>query len=456
MQGLFKYLLGGVGLGIMVFVHEFGHFLAAKAVGVGVEVFSLGWGPRLVGFTRGSTEYRISWLLIGGFCKLKGDEALSRGSEQNLAEMPHEEGSFFSASAWRRILVTVAGPAFNLVFALLVFTLIWWAGFTVSSPDNRIVLASDYTVDTFASTPPATEAGLATGDRITAIDGRPVENFQGILEPVSGSPGHTLVFTIERNGAVSTAGVQVALDTSTGAGRIGVYSWVDPVVRSAVEGSSGAVAGLQPGDRIVRAGTREVRHTIDLYQALAARPATLTVGFRRSGAARDTVLVLEYGDDGQPNLGLDFVIGEYRSARVGPGEALVKAAGQTWQTVILTIRGIGLLFRGVNLRNAVAGPLRLMDLIGSEASSGFALGFGKGMFSMFNLLAWLSVALFLMNLLPIPAMDGGQLILHFTEIVRRRPVRPRTIWRVQMIGFSVLITLFLFLTFNDILFKIGR
>lgn len=454
-MNVIQILVALVGLGIMVFMHELGHFLAAKAAGVGVETFALGWGPKLLGFRRGGTEYRLAWLPIGGYCKFKGDEGLRQALEQDLPEVPREPGSFYAVPAWKRIVVVAAGPVASLLSAFLILTFMWWIGFGVFSTDNRIVLATDYTLATFDAPPPATAAGLATGDRITAIDGRPVRNYREIQQVVSESADRTLTFTVERDGATRDVPVTPAFEKATGSGRIGVYAWQDPVVRVVAAGSAAALAGLAPGDRIVRAGTRGVRHAIDLYQELAGQPATLSVGYERAGTVRDAVLVLEY-TNGQPNLGLQFADLEYRTPRLGPGGAVVRAGGETWDTVVLTIRGIGLLFRGVNLREAVAGPIGIIDLIGTTAASGFSRGLGTGVVALFELLAFLSVTLFLMNLLPLPALDGGQIVVALVEVVRRRAVRPRLVWRVQMIGFSFLVVLVLVLTFNDILLRIGR
>jgi regulator of sigma E protease len=195
---------------------------------------------------------------------------------------------------------------------------------------------------------------------------------------------------------------------------------------------------------------------MDLYQELVAKPQKVTLTYERAGAQETVPLVLMYDEKGSPNLGLGFATNVYRSPRLGLGSAVAKSAEETWSTVVLTVRGIGLLFQGIKVRNAVAGPLRITYYIGAAATSGFQLGFAVGVVSFFRFLAFLSVVLFLMNLLPIPAMDGGQIIMFIVEIIRGKPVRSRMIWRVQLIGFSLLIILALFVTFSDVLFFMGK
>jgi regulator of sigma E protease len=454
------WVVGLIGLGIMVFIHELGHFAAAKLNGVDVEVFSLGWGPRLVGFTRGGTSYQISWFPIGGYCKMKGElvPSVAGGKAGAGAEVvPPTRGSFLAAGPWRRILISAFGPLFNLVFAFLVFAVIWGAGFTVKSPDNRVILASDYTLAPVAQQLPAAAAGLKTGDRITAIDGVPVEKFQDILEKVTVAPGKTLHMTIQRSGGGSQAlTITPELDKDTGAGRIGVYAWVDPVVEKVIPGDAAAIAGLRPGDRILQAGDRRVVNYMDLEQALVDRPAKLRVTYDRGGAVSALTLVFKYDDRGGANLGVQFAQPLFKSPRLGLAGALSKSLDETWSTVTLTVKGIGLLFKGVKLRNAVAGPLGITYAIGSAATSGFAVGVGEGFVQFFRLLAFLSVVLFLMNLLPIPAMDGGQIILYLVEAGRGRAVSARLIWRLQIVGFSLLVLVFVFSSINDVGRFLGR
>ena len=456
------WVVGIIGLGIMVFIHELGHFVAAKLSGVEVEVFSLGWGPRLVGFTSRGTSYQISWFPIGGYCKMKGELVPSlAGGAANARGAPGAgqpaQGSFLAAGPWRRILIAAFGPVFNLAFAVLVFAVIWWAGFSVPSPDNRVILATDYTLDSSARQLPAAAAGLKTGDRITAIDGVPVEKFQDVLEMVTVAPGKALRMTIQPAGGVSrTLSITPQLDKNTGAGRIGIYAWVDPLVEKVLPGSAAAIAGLRQGDRILEAGDRPVRNSMDLEQALVDRPAKLRVKYNRGGEVSAATLVFTYDDKGAANLGLQFALALFKSPRLGLVGALSKSLDETWSTAALTVKGIGLLFKGVKLRNAVAGPLGITYAIGTAAASGFAVGVGAGFVTFFRLLAFLSVVLFLMNLLPIPAMDGGQIILYLVEAGRGRAVSARLIWRLQIVGFSLLVLVFVFSSINDVGRFIGR
>ena len=442
-------VFGIIGFGIMVFVHELGHFIAAKRVGIGVETFSVGWGRKIVGFDYKGTNYRISMLPFGGYCKLKGEDPYSLQEQRS-------DGTFFAAAPWKRIVTSAAGPLANVLFAILILALIWWIGFDVHTDGNRIILASDYTMDSFADPPPATKAGLKTGDRILAVDDRQVDHFQDLLESVATAPNQEILLTIERDGRQLQTSLVPELDLDTGAGRIGVYAWRDPAVNGVEVGSAASLAGVQRGDRIVAAGGQAVRNTMDLYHLLQDRPETLPIRYQRGGTEEQATLVLDYGEEGFANLGITFAVGVYPSQRVGPVGALRKGAEESGEILTVTLKGFGLLFQGINLRKAVAGPLRIIYTVGSAATSGFSFGFAQGLAYYFRLLCWLSIVLFIINLLPIPGLDGGQILVFTLEVVRRKPLDPKVISRIQMIGFSFIVLLAVVVTFNDIFLFIGR
>jgi regulator of sigma E protease len=336
-----------------------------------------------------------------------------------------------------------------------VLSFIWWVGFNIYSDDNRIILASDYSLNSVSRQTPATVAGLKTGDRIIGINSEKVEKFQDILEKVSTTPNETLSLTVLRGQQQIQIPIVPELDLQTGAGRIGVYAWRDLVIDEIQEGSAADITGLRRGDRITVIEGQEVQHSIDLYQHLQGKPAVLRIRLLREGQYLERDMVLIYNDAGVAELGLSFQVGVFR-AQAPFFQAAAEGLKETGKTMVLTVKGIGLLFQGVNVRNAVAGPLRITYYVGSVARSGFRLGFSEGMVSYFRFLCLLSVILFVMNLLPIPALDGGQILIFVIEAVRRKRVNPRLIARIQTIGFSVLILLAVFITFSDVLFFMGR
>lgn len=451
-------ILGLFGLGIMVFFHELGHFLAAKAVGIEVEVFSLGWGRKLVGFTRGNTTYQIAVFPVGGFCKLKGEDAYRGAVRDRQDRFPDVPGSFFSASPLKRIFVAIGGPLSNVLFAVVVLTVIWLVGFNVYSSDNRVVLATDYSLDYTSSdpAPPATLAGIRTGDRIIAIGGETVEYFQQVTERVAMSPGRVLEVTVQRGTERLVLPVKPELDRETGGGRIGVYSWTEPVVESVDVGSSAHLAGMEKGDRVVAVDGRPVAHLIDLVSAFVAKPERVTVGIERGGTSLDLPMRVLYDADGSAKLGLAFKQNVYRSPRLSVFGAVREGAREAYRSLRMALTGLVTLFRGVNLRNAVAGPLRISYYVGSAATSGFVAGFGVGVLSFFRFLCLLSVVLFVTNLLPVPALDGGQIVVFVVEALRRKPVKPRVIHGMQLAGFAIVASLLVVFTFSDILFFFGK
>lgn len=448
---LVTILFGVLGLGIMVFVHELGHFLAAKANGVAVEVFSLGWGPAMIGWRRGGTVYQLSWFPLGGYCKMKGDDGLREAWRSGRGEVAAEPGAFYAAGAWRRVVIILAGPLANLAFAVLVLSAIWWIGFRIDSPESRIVLAADYPMDALPATTPAAAAGLVTGDRIVRIDGRETANFDELRVRVAAAAERTLQLTVERDGLLLALPITPELDRDTLAGRIWVYPWIEPVLE-VTPGSAAAAAGLRSGDRVLALDGAPVRHSIDVVQRLQQGPPNARFTVERDGAPLELEAALA---GGLSDPGFRFRIPQSRSPRLSPAESLGRGAGDTWRTVAAVAGGFRLLFRG-NPQTAVAGPLRITYVMGRAASDGFERGVGVGLVQFFRLLALISTVLFVMNLLPLPALDGGHLALYVAELVRGKPLPPALVYRIQAVGLPLLLFLAIFATFSDVLFFVGR
>jgi len=449
-------LIGLVGLSIVVIVHEFGHFVAARAVGVEVETFSIGWGPRLFGFKRRATEWRISAFPIGGFCKMKGEEDFKAALEKKLPYIPTEKGSFYGSSPWKRILILVSGPLFNVIFAVLLFSIVSLVGITVQTAPNRIVLASEASpLSGTTEKNPADLAGLLTGDVVASIDGVIVRDYSDLQEMVGLNPGKQLNLVVERNGERIAAAVTPRLDKNSGQGLIGIYSWIEPRVESVDPQGSAAIAGIKKGDLITSINGKPVRNTVDIIATLSSKPEKVTLSGFRDGASFDAKLVLTYSGQGQPLLGIAFETMTRTEKAASIAEAVAKGGTETYKTFSMTVKGIGLLFSGVNVLKAVSGPARITYLVGSTATESIKASGISGIPTILSFLAFLSVSLFIMNLLPIPALDGGQIVLSVTEIVRRKPLPTKAIYRFQFIGAAMIMVLFFVATVSDILFFAG-
>ena len=251
--------------------------------------------------------------------------------------------------------------------------------------------------------------------------------------------------------------LEPSLNRQTGAGQIGVYPWIEPVVGSIAEGSSADIAGLRPGDRIVFANRREIRHHLDFFEAVGERADPVELAVLREGATvAATIVPGSDPETGQPDVGLAFEPLIVETPKYGPLQAIGRGASETVDTLVLSIRSIGLLFRGVDVTQAVAGPLRITYIVGEVATSSFAAGLGEALRSFFSFLSVLSVALFIMNLLPIPVLDGGQILLFTIEGVSRRFLKPKLVYRYQMVGTVIIFALIAFALFGDVLFLARR
>ena len=446
-----KIALGLVGLGIVVFVHELGHFLAARLVGIDVEAFSIGWGNPLLKKKIGSVEYRLGMFPLGGYCKMKGEHEFKEAWENRSSGVEPIKGTYFGTSPLRRIVVCFAGPLFNLVFAVLVFSLIWGIGFEEQTMENRIVLASEINTD---STYPADEAGLKTGDRIIEINGRRIDYYHEIQENIVINPRKSLLITVDRDGETKEFMIRPELDKDSGAGKIGVLVWADPLIANVKPDSDAAIAGLLPGDRITRVNGEAITHIFDFMKALDGGSSIAEIDYIRGGVEGRVEMV--YSQSGWSALGIVWPTVQHRNPTLSPPGAIAKGASEGWKTLVVSIKSLSLPFKGINLTKALSGPARITYMVGDVATEGFEQSFGEGLRYMAKFLALISVALCVMNLLPLPVLDGGQIILFIVEIIRRKPIHPRAIGVFQTVGMVLIGGLMLFALLGDIKYFIQR
>jgi regulator of sigma E protease len=246
------------------------------------------------------------------------------------------------------------------------------------------------------------------------------------------------------------------MEKSTGAGKIGVYFWTDPLVEKIAEGSPAEIAGLKQGDLILRVSGLELPHTMALFAILDEKPQVLDIEYRRDGSVFNTTIIPIHNKAGTKDLGIIWEAVRFNTPRLSPPEALAKGARETWKTFVMSVKSISLLFRGVDLIQAVSGPVRISYIVGDAAAEGFSQSIGAGISSMAQYLSLISIALCIMNLLPLPILDGGLILIFLVEGLRKRPFHPRFISVFQTVGVVLIAGLMLFAVFGDILYLAKR
>jgi len=453
-----KIVLGLLGLGILVFVHELGHLIGARLAGIDVEAFSIGWGKPILKKKIKGVEYRLGMFPLGGYCKMRGDNEFQEVWENSLKGEKPEKGTFYGTSPFGRIIACFGGPFFNLVFAALILSLIWGIGFEGKTLDNRIVLASELDNE---NKYPADEAGFKTGDRIIEVNGKKTSYFHEIKENIAINPEKLLPVTVDREGEKKTLFVRPNLDKDTGMGTIGVYFWTDAVIDDIIPDGDAAIAGLLPGDRITGVNGMSVANTTDLLKALktgsagSAGAGTASVDYTRNGVngkAYQGTTEIVISKSGGNDLGIIWPMVTYRNPPLSPPAAVAKGVSESWKTLVISLRSFSLLFKGIKLTKAVSGPVRITYMVGDIATEGFGRSFVIGLRSLADFLALISIALCVMNLLPLPVLDGGMIVLAVVEWIRRKPIHPKAISVFQTVGVALISGLIIFALFGDIMF----
>lgn len=450
---MIKILIGIFILSIMVFIHELGHFIAAKLSGVIVESFSIGWGPIILKKKIGTTEYRLSAIPMGGYCGMKGEQAFKDAIEKKLATMPKEEGCLYSTHPIKRIIIAFAGPFANYLTAVVSFAIISAIGSTYYTTENKIAPVYCYNAEDDS---PAREAGLKMGDKIISINGIKTETFADIVKLVVPEAKEEVTLKIERNGEIITKSLKPKLDPSTGAGIIGFYSYVPVELSGVVESSMADIAGLKANDKIVKVNETPIQNTKDFYFALNKiedKVANFTI--RRNGEELIKSINLIRTENGI-DLGIKIKLIKIDVPGTGLFKSIANGFIQTHNSIILTFKSLKLLFKGVDLKQAVSGPIRITHILGEVTEQGFKQSFLAGISDVLNFVSLISISLFIMNLLPIPILDGGLILFAFLEFILRREIKPIILYRVQFIGIAFISILFLFALWGDLWFLFGK
>jgi regulator of sigma E protease len=434
-------LLGLISIGILIFVHELGHFLAARAAGIRVEVFSIGWGKGLVSFMWKETRIQIGWIPFGGYCKMAGDSP--RDERRGGAD------EYYSSPPQRRILVALSGPIFNYLFAALLFTAIIVIGYEIKTFSNRIILADVEGVALSGGETPAQAAGLRDGDVIVDIDGNRIRNWDDVTDHIVRNALRPIRITVRRDERLLAVTAVPDLEEETGRGLIGIHPWVEPVIGEVLPGEPADRAGLRAGDRILSVDGAAVEHHMDFYDAIEDKGwQEVSIVAEREGTVQRFTLMPEMLEE-SVSVGLLFEQIVYQTDRYPLPIAVGRGFAKSAEAVSDTVRGIVFVFSGkIRARSAVAGPARLIYLSGLIAREGFTY--------FLQVMSYISIAFFIMNLIPFPALDGSHIVIALWELVTRKRPNLAIVYRIQTFGFIVLIVALIFITMNDISSFFGK
>lgn len=427
-------------LGVLIFVHELGHFVMARRVGVRVLKFSLGFGPRIVGFTRGDTEYLISAIPLGGYVKMAGENP-----DDPRTGRPDE---FLSKTKWQRFQILIMGPAMNILLAVVVMAGVLMRGAQIPAFQSKAPV-----VGAVVTGSPAQKAGIMPGDRLVSVAGRDVNTWEQFFLAISTRPNRDTPIVVLRNGKEFTVSATPTSQTRFELGDIGVLPDVHPNVQSVLPGSPAERAGLRPGDVILAIDGSRVTIPRDLIDAISKKPnTTVTLTIARNGVQQDLTLTPEAnGSAGSvrcPSLPvgagcIGIAIGEeFITIQPGPIQAIGMSLQRNAEYSRLIFQTVWQLLTRETSTRQLMGPLAIAQLSGESAQAGWT--------ALFSLMASISLNLGLLNLLPIPVLDGGHIFIMLLEGLARRDFSARVKEKMFLAGFVVLMMLMVTVIYNDL------
>jgi regulator of sigma E protease len=435
-------------IGILILIHELGHFFVARWSGVGVERFSIGFGPVLMRWRGKETEYCLSAIPMGGYVKMMGEENPLEGGG---GAIPYDPSKAFSLKPlWIRFLIVFAGPGMNFVLAAVIFMV---ALATVGRPVWPPV------VGRVAEGSPAATAGLRTADVVVAANGRRVEYWEDVERIVAASEGRPMTLTVRRDGgetAVTVTPRKISVrdpifKDARDVWELGAGPPTTPQIGAVTPGLPAEQAGLKPGDVVVAVAGQAVLTPDDLTQAIQKRAGqTFEMTIERGGARQNlpvtAAVAKEKGSTGQEievgRIGVVIVTQARDFAAYSPPVAAWQGLVRTWDMTVLTTRGFWKIVTGQIPLSNLGGPVQIASETGRQAQEGPA--------SLALFTAIISVNLAVLNLLPVPMLDGGHLFFFIIEAVLGRPLSLRKRELAQQVGFVLLMLIMVLALYNDL------
>jgi regulator of sigma E protease len=435
-SNIFTYIFAAVlVLGVIIVIHELGHFLAAKLFKIRVDTFSIGFGPRIIGFRRGDTDYRISAFPLGGYVRM--------GTEYPTDQATGASHEYFSKPKWQRFVVAAAGPAMNLVLAVGLLTGLFMYGADVPAFAEGAAIVGGIEPGS-----PAEAAGIQPGDRIIAMAGKLQPNWEEVLARIVTNANQQVAVTLNRDGRIIDTFLTPMKKGRSDTGYVGIHpdQLETNVIEQIMAGTPAAKAGLRPGDAILAVNGAEIANpsadaVLDSIRAVPDGEKTFPLTFMRNGA-RHSVQVSRIELNGKRIVGIQAFVTPMATIRENFGGALRRSVGKNIEYGTLIFQVLGkLVTRQIDLKT-VDGPIGIVQVAGQSYQAGIA--------PLLMLMAMISLNLGMMNLLPIPILDGGVMLLLIVEGVMGQDLSLAMKERIVQFGFVFLILLTAVVLYNDV------
>ena len=415
-------------LGVLIFVHELGHFMAARRVGIRVLTFSLGFGPKLLKIKRGNTVYCISAIPLGGYVKMAGE------NPKDARTCADDE--FMSKTKWQRFQVLIMGPAMNVLLALFVMAVVFYQGAPRPAYNKQAVVIGGFAPDS-----PAQAAGLQAGDRILAVDGDPVDHWEDFLITVGPKADRQVTLDVERSGSAVKATMTPVPQGRYRTGDIGAYPIFNPQVSGVAAGEPAEAAGLRVGDVVLAANGEANATYLRVLELIKSNPDTpLALEVRRNGTVQKIEVTPRRSGDAA-RIGATFGV-EHTQISPGVWGAVKMSAAQNWDWTKLIGKTLKGLFTRDTPISQMMGPLGIAEMSGSMASAGWI--------PLFTFMALISLNLGLFNLLPVPVLDGGHIAIMALEGVARQDFSLDLKLKMMRVGLVLLLALMGTVIYNDL------